>query len=249
MTQFKSADTGRKILYWLGALAALLAVFVFRRNLSAELTVFQGFGIFAVPDVIPVRALEWFRLLQENRFVGLALLDFFDLVEFLLVGLIFLALYFALKPVSRRAALIGITCGLAGVLLSCVLNPALPMLALSEQYAAATTEAQQSTILVVGDSLLKNQPGIINQRMGIGIGLFLVLLAGLIFSIAMLRSDVFGKATAVTGILANGIYLVYFCALAVAPLMIWLPPTLSAPFRMIWYILIAVKLFPLSKSV
>lgn len=249
MIQFKSADTGWKIIYWLGAIAALLAVFVFRRNLSAELTAFSGFGIWTVPVALPVRAVEWFSLLQASRFVGLALLDFFDLVEYLLVGLIFLALYFALKQVSRPVILIGITCGLAGILVSITSNQAIPMLALSEQYAAATTDTQRTVILAAGDSLLANNPGVINQHMGIYIGLFLVLLAGLIFSIFMLQSTVFSKTTAVTGILANGFGLGYFITLVFAPKIIWLPPTISAPFRMAWYIMIAVKLIQLSKSV
>ena len=41
-----------KILYMLGAIAALLAVFVFRRNMGAELTAFRGFGVFTVPETV-----------------------------------------------------------------------------------------------------------------------------------------------------------------------------------------------------
>ncbi len=248
MTQFKSAGPSRKILYWLGAIAALLAVFVFRRNLSAEFVAFRGFGILAVPEVTPVQALEWFSLLRADRLVGLVLLDFFDLAEYFLLGLIYLALYAALKPVNRKASLTGLTCGLAGISLSFITNPAIPILVLSEQYAAASTEAQRAAILAAGERWLANHPGMINPHVGNYLSLFLVLLAGLVFSILMLRSEVFGKATAAMGILANGIYLGYFITLVFIPAMIWLPPTLSAFFRMAWYILIAVKLIRLSKA-
>ena len=44
----------RKILYGLGAIAALLAVFVFRRNLGAELALLHSFGFIPVPEMLPV---------------------------------------------------------------------------------------------------------------------------------------------------------------------------------------------------
>ena len=77
---------------------------------------------------------------------------------------------------------------------------------------------------------------------------FLVLFAGLIISFVMLRSDVFSKATAVTGILANGIGLCYFITLAFTPAIYWIPHPISAPFRVIWYFLIALRLFKLGKA-
>jgi hypothetical protein len=69
----------------------------------------------------------------------------------------------------------------------------------------------------------------------------------LIISIVMLRSNVFSTATAILGILANGIALCYFIALAFAPALAWLPPPISAPFRLIWYILIAAQLLKLGR--
>jgi hypothetical protein len=78
--------------------------------------------------------------------------------------------------------------------------------------------------------------------------LFLVWLAGLIISIVMLRSEIFSKATAITGILANGIGLCFFLGLAFALEWYWLSIPISAPFRVIWYFLIALRLFKLAKD-
>jgi hypothetical protein len=64
----------------------------------------------------------------------------------------------------------------------------------------------------------------------------------------MLRSNVFGKATAVTGILANGFMLAYFVVLPFVPDWVVLPFVISAPFRVMWYFLIARKLFQLGKE-
>lgn len=238
-----------KLLYRVGGAAALIAVIFFRRNISAELSISQGFGIFPVPATLPDNALDWFALLQKHPFVGLAMLDFFDLINFALVGMIFLALYAALKKVNPSLMLIAISTGLTGVAVYLASNQAWEMFSLSQHYVAATAETQRSTVLTAGDVLLvTNHPEAPYQATGIHLGLFLVLLAGLLISIVMLQSDVFGKAAAVCGILANGLALLGFIALAFGPTISWIPPTLSAPFRMIWYVLIAIKLFKLARA-
>jgi hypothetical protein len=247
--QTETRETGWKILYITGSGAALLAVIFFRRNWSAELTVSKGFGIFEIPEPLPGNALEWFTLLQKDLFVGLSLFNLFDLINFALVGLIFLALYAALKNVNKSLMLMAISAGLVGVAVYLASNQALEMFFLSKQYAAATTEAQRSILLTAGDVLLvTNHPEAPYQATGIHVGLFLVLLAGLLISIVMLQSDLFGKVAAICGILANGLALLGFIALAFGPAIFWIPPTLSAPFRMIWYVLIALKLFKLARA-
>ena len=245
----KSRDTGWKALFLVGGISALIAVIFFRRNIGAELTAFNGFGVFSVPDEMPVRALEWFTLLQENPLVGLAFLNVFDIVNYALVGLIFLALYGALKNTSKSAMLIATTFGLIGIAVYFASNQAFEMLSLSVQYTAAVDETQQTIFLAAGEALLTaNNPGTFYPGTGESLSLMLVLLAGLIISLVMWRSDDFGKAAAVFGILANGIGLMYFPALALALAIYWLPPTISAPFRMIWYVLIAIKLFKLGQQ-
>lgn len=87
-------------LYKVAGIAALLAVFVFRRNLGAELTLLAGL-LPGVPKTLPVDAAGWFVLLHQYPLVGLTLLEVFDLVEYALVGLIFLAVCVALWQVNR----------------------------------------------------------------------------------------------------------------------------------------------------
>lgn len=236
-------------LYKIGGTAALLAVFVFRRNLGAELALLGMFGIIEGLSTTPlINTSEWFNLLQDNWLVGLTMLNFFDLVEYALVGLILLALYVALRKTKRSAMLIATTAGLIGITVYFASNQAFAMLALSERYAAAMSEAQRSAYLTAGEALLAvNNPDSLYQGTGIYVSLFLVLLAGLIISIVMLQSDVFSKATGITGILANGIGMCYFITLAFAPAIYWIPHPISAPFRVVWYFLIALRLFKLAK--
>jgi hypothetical protein len=244
MTQVdpNEGNSAWKTLYRLGGIAALLAVFVFRRNLGAELMALRGLGLFPVPGM-PISASGWFALLQSNPLVGLTLLNVFDLVEYAMVGLIFLAVCAALWQTNRSVMLVATVCGLAGMMVYFASNQAFAMLALSERYAAATTEAARNTLLAAGEALLAvNNPGALHQGTGIYLSLFLVLLAGLVMSVVMLHSKVFSKTTAIAGILANGFGLGYYIVLVFSPSLLALPFVLSAPFRVIWYFLIARKL-------
>ena len=241
-------DQDWSMLYKAGGIAALLAVFVFRRNLGAELGLLAISGIIhGVPTTSIITAIDWFTLFHHNLLIGLTFLNFFDLFEYALLGLVFLALYVALKQTNPSVMLIAIVSGLIGITVYFASNQALAMLALSERYSAAITDVQRSAYIAAGEALLAvNNPGSIYQGTGIYLSLFLVLLAGLIISVVMLSSDVFSKAAAVVGILANGIALCYFITLIFLPAIYWLPHPISAPFRVTWYFLIALRLFKLA---
>ena len=242
-TNSQRIDISWITLFRIGGVAALLAVILFRRFLAVELMTFNGFGIFEVPPSEPASALEWFALLQENKVVGLILLGLVDLINYALVGLLFLAVYGALRKVNRIAMGLAILLSMISLSVYFASNQALGYLYLSGQYQAATSQAQRSVYLGAGEALSANLQGT-----GWYVSLFLIYLAGLIIAIVMLKSDVFNKVTAWTGLLANSFGLLLFATLIFAPAIAWLPPSLSAPFRVTWYILIALKLFRLAKS-
>jgi len=80
-------------------------------------------------------------------------------------------------------------------------NTAFSMLSLSQEYMAAATEAEKSTLLEAGQAMLA-----ITRGAGqLYAGMQLVWFAGLILSIIMLRSEAFSKATAWVGILGLGL--------------------------------------------
>jgi hypothetical protein len=241
----ETADSGWKTLYRIGAIAALVAVTVFRRNFSVEVMQFKGFGIIrGVPAAWPSSAMEWYALLQDNAFVGLILLNVVDVINYCLVGLIFLALYGALRRANKSAMVIATASGLAGIAVYFASNQAFAMLSLSKQYVEATTGAQRSMLLAAGEALL----AIHNQGTGFRLSFFLVIVAGTIISVVMLRSCVFSRATAVVGILANGLRLGYFLSLAFGPTIFWIAVPLSAPFRVTWYVMIALRLLRLARG-
>ena len=242
------ADPRWRGLYIAGGVVALIAVVFFRRNFGTEMVAFGGFGFWNVPAVHPSTAAGWFTLLRDDPFVGLLLFDVIDLVNYALVGLILLALYAALHRAGRSAMAIATAFGLVGVAVYLASNHAFAMLSLSERHAAATTDAQRAMFLAAGEALLAiYNPGAIYQGTGYYVGYSLVLLAGLIISIVMLRSRVFNRATACAGILANALALTDFLVLAFAPALYGLPTVASALFRVAWMVLIALGLFRLGR--
>jgi predicted membrane channel-forming protein YqfA (hemolysin III family) len=229
-----------KPLYRIGGIAALLAAVLFRRNLGAEVSLFTGM------ETVPQSVVEWYALLQSNPFIGLAFLSVFDLVNYALVGLIFLALGAASWQAHKSLALIAFASGLMGIAVSFASNHSFSMLSLSQQYATASSEAQKSALLAAGQSILVTlDPLATWPATGVYVSLLLIALAGLLFSIIMLHSN---RATAIVGLLASGCDLVYCMTFAIAPTLqvVWLAS--GGLFYMIWHLLIARSLLKRSKE-
>jgi hypothetical protein len=242
-----TADPRWNSLYKLSGAAALIAVLIFRRWLGEEFLLLRSLGIIHVgPRALPSSVIDWFTLLHTQRFIGLTLLNVFDLVNYALVGLMFLGLYASLRRVNRSYMTLAMALGIVGIAVYFASNQAFSMLSLSEQYASATTDAQRSVLLAAGQALLAiSNTGVFGQT---AISFLFVNLAGLIISMVMLRSGIFGKATAYVGILANGFGLGYPIGLILAPKVLVLAVislSASACFLVIWYIQIARRLFQL----
>jgi hypothetical protein len=230
-------DPAWKGLYKIGGIAALVAGLVFRRNWGAEASLFSK-----TPP--PTSVIDWFALLQQNRLLGLIYLDAVDLLDYALLGLMFLALFAALRQVNPGAIAAGTVAGLLGIGVYFASNTAFSMLSLSRQYAAATDEAQKSLFLAAGQAMLALSD---LTSTGVYTSYFLLALGSLLVSIVMLRSTIFNKATAVVGILAGALDLAYCLAYPFLPASaVELAGLATIPaaglFWMIWHILVGWKL-------
>jgi hypothetical protein len=238
----KIGAPARRTVYLAGAWAAVIAALLFRRNLAAEVSLFTG-------QTPPSAAADWLALFQSDRLLGLTFLNVFDIVNYLLLGLLFLGLYAALRRIKPGLATLALWLGTVGVAAYLASNQAFAMLALSDRYAATTTEAQRTGLVAAGEALLAtNNPAARFQGTGILLGLFLVTLAGLIFAIGMLRGGAFGWVTAWLGIIGNGLILGYFVMLIFAPSLTFLPHTLGAIPLVLWELLTARRLFQLARE-
>jgi len=248
LSNAEPSDSGWKSLYKVGGVAALVAGVLFRRNLAAEI------GLFSQHSP-PVTVSDWFTLLQSNRLLGLAYLNIFDLVNYALVALMFLALYAVLRRANKSYMAIATVLGLLGIAAYFASNTALSMLSLSEQYAVAATGAQKTTLVAAGEALLAlnrfTAPG---SHPGSGgfLSLLLIAVAGTIASVVMLRSDLFKRATAYVGILAGALDLAYCTAYALVPtvdnemLAILFIPA-AGLLLMLWHIMVGWRLYRLGR--
>ncbi|MFO7584234.1 MAG: hypothetical protein R6W69_05850 [Anaerolineales bacterium] len=230
-----------KPLYRVGAVAALLAALLFRRNIGAEVSLFTGV------ESIPTTVADWYALLQANPFVGLSLLAFFDLLNYALVGVIFLALGAALWQVNQSATALALASGLVGVTLNLASNISLTMFSFSQRYATATSAAQRADLLAAGQAVLAGSdplaaiPGTCAL-----VGLLLVALAGLLFSLVLLPSH---RETATLGLLASGCDLAYCLVFPLTPIApVYLLLAAAGLFWMLWHLLVARVLWKFTRK-
>jgi hypothetical protein len=226
-------------LYKAGGIAALLAAVLFRRNIGAEVSLFTGV------EAIPRSAAGWYTLLQSNPFIGLSFLAVFDNVNYALLGLMFLALGAALWQAHKSAATIALASGMVGIAVGFATNIALTMLSLSQQYATATSEAQKAALLAAGQAILAtNDPLATFPGTGVYVSLLLIALAGLLFSVLMLRSN---RVTAIVGLLASGCDLAYCLTVAFAPFLRAYLLAAGGLFWMLWHLMVGWGLVQLSR--
>jgi hypothetical protein len=163
-------------------------------------------------------------VIQADWLAGLMGLDTMYLLSNVFAIPFFLVLYVTLKEVDSGWALLALTLGLIGLVYLVPSRPIPEMFILSDQYAAASTEAEKAIYVAAGEGMLAHFHGVAYHAHYI-----LGSVSLLISSSLMLRSDVFSKTTAYVGIVTNivvfGLYVpvvgVYISMLSVAGYLIW----------------------------
>jgi hypothetical protein len=188
---------------------------------------------------------EYFTLLQNDRLVGLLRMDFPSLISVTLYYLLFFGLYAALRRVNGAHAALAAALGFVGATLWLAAHSAFSMLALSDRYAAAVTDAQRSQILAAGEAVIASDMW---HSTGAAVGGILLQSAAVAISVVMLRSDVFNKTTAYAGIGANGLDLVrilinIFAAGNPADILM----VVAGPLYPLWFILLGLRLLRLGR--
>jgi hypothetical protein len=229
-TNTETSDSDWKSLYKVGGVAALL-MFV--------ITIVQSIIFIAYPP--PSTVIDYFTLFQKNKILGLLDLDFLLIVINILLILIYLALYAALERFNKSYTAIALVIGLVGTTLFFASREAtFGMLSLSSQYTTATTDAEKTMFLAAGQTLLTIYNGTAFDLSYVLGGVVI-----LIFSVVMLQSNVFSKATAYVGI-AMGVLMLVPPTVGIVGLLLSL---ISLIPTLIWLIPIARKFFQLGSGV
>ncbi len=221
--------------YRAGGVAAALVVALLVAETIAYLTT-------SAPSLADAEG--WLKLFQTNRIVGLIDFGVLELCAMLLFVPMFLALYICLRYASPAYSAIAGVLAFAGIAANFGSNPLFPLLTLSDLYSTAASEVARAQFIVVAQAMLA--AGALGGIGGSVEGGFPLAVAGLIFSVVMLRSNLLGRGVAWVGLLANGIALAMYAWGALAPTLAGSP--FFGPFlllSMIWYALVARALFRL----
>jgi hypothetical protein len=237
-THAETADRAYKNLYKLGGVAALIVVLLTLGEVIAH-------TLYPQPSTVS----GWFMLFESNKIIGLVGFWGLEFPMYAMFALVFLAFYVVLGKANKGRMAIAMIFALLGIGIFFATNNPFSMLSLSNQYAAATTDAQRLTSLAAGQAVLANT----GQRAvgGFNMGLFLVSIAGLIVSSVMLQSKSFSRATAYVGIVTHALSLADYLRQALTPsatiaLLVILP---NALLLVIWYVLVGRRLYQLGSGV
>lgn len=240
VTNVENVDSNWKSLYKLGGVAALAAVAV---GVSEIVITFFPGGSTSSETVI-----DWFNLFQDNWFLGLRNLGLLNIIITVLGIPTFFALYATHRGKNQEYAALAMILSYIGAAVFLATNRAFPMLELSSQYAAATTDAQRSMLVAAGQAMLSVGQ---SHTPGTFIGFLLTEAAGITISVVMLRSKVFSRVTAYVGMLGFALLIIFEISSSFVPGLIDVAMMIAMGggiLSMVWYILIAKRLFQLGQS-
>lgn len=241
MSTSEIGSSAWKGIYKLGGLAAAGAVLF--GLLEIAITFLPG------GNTSQETVLDWFMLLQDNWFMGLRNLGLLNILVNSLGILTFFALYAAhRRSAYQPSAALAMVIAFLGFGVFFATNRAFAMLELSSQFTAASSDGERAVLEAAGRSMLTVGQ---SHSPGTFLGFFLAEIAGISISLVMLRSGVFGRAAAYAGVIGFGILIIFeILSSFVAGLnqVTMVLAGLGGLLSMVWYILIARRLFQLGRG-
>jgi hypothetical protein len=172
-----------------------IAVIVMLALIPIQITVFT---IWPTPQTVP----EWFQLFQDNKLLGLMHLDLLYIVNNVILTVMYLALYMSMRQQGEALMLISLLTCLLGVAAYFASNSAFEMLSLSSRYPHAI-DSEGITLLAAGEML-------ITQWKGTAFDVYYVLnaISLILLAVVMRKSPIYGKGTALIGLLSGILMLI-----------------------------------------
>jgi hypothetical protein len=224
--------TSQKTVYCLGGTAC----FVLLLYSLATLLIMSLVG--GPPETIE----QTFSILQDNKISGLLRLDILTVFVMPLYYLLFYSLFVALKTTDYAVSTISMILAFAGVILFLATPSVFSYLYLSDKFAIATSDFQKNQLLAAGESILASDMW---HGTGAKIGGLLLQTGALLISIVMLRSNVFNRSTAITGIATHGLDLAHILIGFFAPALGNIIMFIAGPLYLIWFPMVGLRLYKL----
>ncbi len=228
-------NTSIRLLYQLGGLTCMILI------AYSLITILIMIGIGTPPESIE----ECFSMLNENRLHGLLRLDILTVFVMPLYYLLFYSIYLALKETEKELLSISTIFVFAGLTLFLATPSVFSYLHLSDEYAKATIESDKNQLIAAGEAILASDMW---HGTGAKIGGILMQLGALIISMIMLKSNVFNKLTAYTGIVTHGLDLVHIIIGFFLPTVGIILMAIAGPLYLLWFPLIGIRLFKLKNK-
>jgi hypothetical protein len=241
ITNADTIDTSNKSLFKIAGTAMLISVSLMLLDIMTTIISKETiqFGTFTATD--------WFTIYQNNWFAGLRNLGFLNILEMILAVPMFFAIYMVHKDVNKTYAAFAMLAAFIGMAIYISNNASVPMLVLSNKYAAAS-EGQRSLLAAAGEALLAKGE---DFSPGAFLGFFLGEAANIAIAVIMLRGRIFGKVTSYIGIIGLSLLTVYTVWVTFIPVLqstAMVIAMVGGPLSTIWSILIAHRLFQLGHN-
>lgn len=222
-------------MYRAGAAAALLVVLA--GLLDTFIVFLPGTGF--TPGERAV--VDWFAAYRETPFLALRDMGILNILTTSCTVLVFFALYGAHRRVQPVQAALALILLCVGATIYIANNMALPMLSLSGQYAAATSESQKALLVSAGQTLLARE----DVGPGAFLGFFIPEIAGVLMSLVMLRGRIFSRWAGWAGLLGEILLITFNIIAAFMPGMFGLSMVFAmtgGSLSMAWLAITAVGL-------
>ena len=193
----------------------------------------------------PSTAAQAFSMLETNPVLGLLRMDLLTVIFIPLYYLIFLGIFLALNGKKNPWSIIALLSVFVGVTLFLATPSVFSMLNLSDKYAVATGENEQTQLLAAGEAILASDMW---HGTGAIFGGILIQFGALVLSILMLPGNVFNKLTAYVGIITHGLDFAHFFFLLLLPPVGVILLAIAGTLYLVWFPLIGVRLIQIGKQ-
>ena len=193
----------------------------------------------------PDTATECFDMFKENRFIALLKLDIVSVIVIPFYYILFYSIYQSLKTDYKLIANIALFSTLAGVTIFISGLNIVSIVIVSDKYHLATSPEVKQRLLAACEGMLASDMWI---NTGSIIRNILIEAGAIIFSLLMLKTLIFNKITGWIGLLTHGFDFLNVIVGLFYPPIKEIFTMVAGPLYIVWFILIGIRLFQLSKK-